>query len=35
MNIIIPSLLSIHYLLDILFVKKLSDVYNYKKIMIN
>ena len=35
MNIFIPCLLSIHYLLDVLFVKKLSDVYSYKKMMIN
>ena len=35
MNLLIPCLLSIHYLLDVLFVKKLSDLYNYKKIMIN
>lgn len=35
MNILIPCLLSIHYLLDVVFVKKLSDIYNYKKIMIN
>ena len=35
MNILIPCLLSLHYLLDVSFVKKLSDVYSYKKIMIN